>query len=175
MKRNRYLKNENYLFVDGYNIINSWESLKAISQISLEEARNKLIDILQEYSQTTTEKIILVFDAYLVKKSGGKIYKLHGIDVVYTKELESADHYIERELEEIGRLRRVRVATSDATEQEMILARGGTRISAREFEIEVLNSQKKTEKLAKKLREEKINPIDKKDLELLKELKKYLK
>lgn len=175
MKRNRYRKNKNYLFVDGYNIINSWENLKEISKISLEEARNELINTLEEFSHTTTEKIILVFDAYLVKKSGGKIYNLDGIDVVFTKEFESADHYIERELDKIGKLTRVRVATSDGTEQEIILSRGGTRVSAREFEIEVLNSQKKTEIYRKKLKEENINRIDKKYLERLIELRKNLK
>ena len=81
----RYRRDENYLFVDGYNIINSWQNLIDLKNISLEDARNELIDIMIEFSHSTREHIILVFDAYLVKKSGGKIYIKDGIDIVFTK------------------------------------------------------------------------------------------
>ncbi|MFR9277365.1 MAG: NYN domain-containing protein, partial [Peptoniphilus senegalensis] len=100
----RYRRDVNYLFVDGYNIINSWQNLIKLKNISLEDARNELIDIMIEFSHSTKEHIILVFDAYLVKKSGGKTYYRDGIDIIFTKEFETADHYIERQLDEIGKL-----------------------------------------------------------------------
>ena len=170
----RYRRDENYLFVDGYNIINSWQNLIDLKNISLEDARNELIDIMIEFSHSTREHIILVFDAYLVKKSGGKIYIKDGIDIVFTKEFETADHYIERQLDEIGKLTNVRVATSDNVEQQIILSRGGTRISARELEAEVENSKEKISKVAKKLKEEKVSAFQESDIEALRILKRNL-
>ncbi|EFI41996.1 NYN domain-containing protein [Peptoniphilus sp. oral taxon 386] len=145
MKPIRYLKNYEYLFVDGYNIINSWEVFKNYRE-DLEEQRKRLIDILSEYSHVIQEKIILVFDGYMVKKSPGAIYEHDNILVVFTRELETADHFIERQLDEMGRVRKIRVATSDNIEQQIILSRGGIRISAREFEVEVENGMKKINK-----------------------------
>lgn len=171
----RYEKNKNYLFIDGYNIINFWEPLNKLKEISFEEARNELINILIEFSHTTSEKIILVFDAYLVKGSSEKIYSKDGIDIVFTKENESADHYIERELDRIGRLRNVRVASSDSTVQSIILSRGGSRTSARELEIEVINSKKVTENFRRKLKRDKVNSLDNNNLKKLKDFKDYLR
>lgn len=131
-----------YLFVDGYNIINSWDFFKEYRAEKLEEARTKLIDILIEYQAYTNIKVILVFDAHLVKGNAGAEVDCSGLKVVYTQELETADHYIERQLNEIGRLKRVRVATSDGLEQQIILGRGGTRLSARELEMEVFGNKK---------------------------------
>lgn len=170
-RKSRYRRDVNYLFVDGYNIINSWQSLIELKNVSLEDARNELIDILIEFSHSTKEHIILVFDAYLVKKSGGKTYKRDGIDVIFTKEFETADHYIERQLDEIGKLTNVRVATSDNVEQQIILSRGGTRISARELEAEVNNSKNKVNYVAKKLKEEKVTALDEDIIHKLKKLK----
>lgn len=136
------LKSEEYLFVDGYNIINSWDFFKEYRAERLEEARIKLIDLLVEYQVYTNIKVILVFDAHLVKGNAGTEIDYNGLKVVYTKELETADHYIERELDKIGRLKRVRVATSDGLEQQIILGRGGTRLSARELEMEVFGNKK---------------------------------
>ena len=170
-RKSRYRRDVNYLFVDGYNIINSWQSLIELKNISLEDARNELIDTMIEFSHTTKEHIILVFDAYLVKKSGGKTYKRDGIDVIFTKEFETADHYIERQLDEIGKLTNVRVATSDNVEQQIILSRGGTRISARELEAEVNNSKNKVNYVAKKLKEESVTALDEDIIHKLKKLK----
>ena len=170
-RKSRYRRDVNYLFVDGYNIINSWQSLIELKNVSLEDARNELIDIMIEFSHSTKEHIILVFDAYLVKKSGGKIYKRDGIDVIFTKEFETADHYIERQLDEIGKLTNVRVATSDNVEQQIILSRGGTRISARELEAEVNNSKNKVNYVAKKLKEERVTALDDDIIHKLKKLK----
>ena len=84
-RMSRYRRDINYLFVDGYNIINSWQNLIDLKKVSLEDARNELIDIMIEFSHTSKEYIILVFDAKKIKKSGGKTYKRDGIDIVFTK------------------------------------------------------------------------------------------
>lgn len=130
-----------YLFVDGYNIINYWEDLRIKSLISLEEAREELIEILAEYHHYSGIEIIVVFDAYMVRRNIGKEELYKGIKVVYTKENETADNYIERQLDLLGKVRRIRVATSDWVEQQIVLGRGGTRISARELEIEIYNAK----------------------------------
>lgn len=140
MKKKRN-KSKEYLFVDGYNIINYWEDLKKKSLISLEEAREELIEILAEYHHYSGIEIVVVFDAHLVKGNSGTREKYKGIEVVYTKENETADHYIERTVDILGRVKRIRVATSDWLEQQMVLSRGGTRISARELEIEIYGNK----------------------------------
>lgn len=128
-----------YLFVDGYNIINDWEVLKKKASISLEESRIELLELLSEYHHYSGIEIIVVFDAYLVKGNSGTEENFKGIKAIYTKENETADHYIEKTLDEIGKIKSVRVATSDKIEQQIILSRGGTRISARELEVEIYN------------------------------------
>lgn len=138
-KKNKKIKE--YLFVDGYNIINSWERLKKIGKENLEESRDALIDIMTEYKHYSGIEIIIVFDAHLVKGNSGTEQNYKGIRVVYTKENETADHFIERSLDEIGKIKRVRVATSDWMEQQIILGRGGTRISARELEMEIFDEK----------------------------------
>lgn len=137
----RKRNNKEYLFVDGYNILNSWEGLKEIGKVDLEAARLELIEILAEYYHYTGIEIIVVFDAHMVKGNNGKEENYKGIKIVFTKENETADHYIERTLDSIGRIRRVRVATSDWLEQQLVLSRGGTRISARELELEIINEK----------------------------------
>lgn len=131
-----------YLFVDGYNIINSWSNLRKLTSLNLELAREELIEIMAEYHHYTNINVIIVFDAHLVKGNSGKMEKIKGIKIVYTKENETADQYIEKVLDEIGRVKKIRVATSDWMEQQIILGRGGTRISARELEIEIFNHKK---------------------------------
>ncbi|MBS4534022.1 NYN domain-containing protein [Clostridium sp. D2Q-14] len=139
-----------YLFVDGYNIINAWENLRSISKISLDSARNELIEIMAEYQSFTGIEVIIVFDAHLVKGSNEKEEKVYNITVVYTKEKETADGYIEKKLDAMGRNKIVRVATSDWVEQQVVLGRGGTRISSRELEIEVNNIKKAIRRKRKK-------------------------
>lgn len=139
-KKNKKVKE--YLFVDGYNIINSWDRFSQLKHDNLEEARNELIDIMTEYKHYSGIEVIIVFDAHLVKGNGGAKENYNGLKVVYTKENETADQYIEKQLDEIGRIKRVRVATSDWMEQQIILGRGGTRISARELEVEIFNEKK---------------------------------
>ena len=126
-----------YLLVDGYNIIFAWEELKAAAQDSLDAARQQLMDLLSNYQGFKKNVVILVFDAYKVPRATQDVVKYHNIYVVYTKEAETADAYIERATYEIGKHRRVRVATSDGAEQLIILGHGALRLSAATFRAEV--------------------------------------
>lgn len=128
---------EEYLLVDGYNIIFAWDELKALAAENLEDARTKLMEIMCNYQGFCGCHLILVFDAYKVKGNPGSVEQFHNISVVYTKEAETADMYIEKTTKEIARKKRVRVATSDGMEQIIILGHGATRISARAFQEEV--------------------------------------
>ncbi|WP_058486086.1 NYN domain-containing protein [Defluviitalea phaphyphila] len=127
-----------YLLVDGYNIIHAWENLKELAEENLEQARDKLLEIMSNYQGFKKIKVIVVFDAHKVKGNIGKTYKYNQLDVVFTKEAETADNYIERTTHEIGQTYRIRVATSDGLEQIIILGKGATRISARELLDEVI-------------------------------------
>ena len=127
-----------YILVDGYNIIFAWEDLKELAQENLDSARDKLIDIMCNYQGYKQATLILVFDAYKVKGNQGSVEKHHNIYVVYTKEAETADQYIEKTVHEIGRSYRVTVATSDRLEQVIILGQGGSRMSARELLEDVI-------------------------------------
>ena len=124
---------EKYLLVDGYNIVHAWEELSGLAKFNLEAARNALMDILSNYQGFTEDHVILVFDAYKVKDNPGEQLRYNGIDVVYTKEAQTADQYIERTVHEIGRKYDVTVATSDLLEQLIIWGEGARRMSAREL------------------------------------------
>ena len=127
-----------YLLVDGYNIIFAWEDLKELAASNIDGAREKLMDILCNYQGFKKCTLILVFDAYKVKGNPGSVETYHNIHVVYTKEAETADQYIEKTVHEIGRKYRVTVATSDQLEQVIILGQGGQRMSARELLEDVI-------------------------------------
>lgn len=131
------LKTEEYLLVDGYNIIFAWDNLKELAESSLEHARTELINILCNYRGFKQCNVILVFDAYKVKGNPGSVETFNNISIVYTKEAETADTYIERVTHELSRKARVRVATSDNMEQLIILGNGAFRISASAFFDEV--------------------------------------
>ena len=126
-----------YLLVDGYNIIFAWEDLNELAKINIEGARNKLMDILCNYQGYKKCTLILVFDAYKVEGGQGSVQKYHNIHVVYTKEAETADQYIEKTVHEIGKKYHVTVATSDALEQVIILGQGADRLSARNLREEI--------------------------------------
>lgn len=128
---------EQYLLVDGYNIIFAWEELKELAKVTLEGARNKLMDILCNYQGYRKNHVILVFDAYKVEGNMGEVQKYHNIYVVYTKEAETADQYIEKTVHEIGHKYEVTVATSDAAEQIIIWGQGAARMSARGLRREI--------------------------------------
>ena len=124
--------------MDGYNIIFAWEELKAIAQDNLDAARQRLMDILENYQGYRKCQVILVFDAYRVPRGVGEVVHYHNIHVVYTKEAETADAYIEKATYELSRKKyRVRVATSDYAEQLIILGHGALRLSAATFHAEV--------------------------------------
>lgn len=141
---------ENYLLVDGYNIIFAWEELKDLAKTNLDAARGRLMDILCDYQGFTKCHLILVFDAYKVKGNPGEVGKYHNIHVVYTKEAETADMYIEKATKEIAPNHRVRVATSDGLEQLIIMGHGAMRVSAAEFYREVMETKKKVREIIEK-------------------------
>ncbi|MBQ2770445.1 MAG: TetM/TetW/TetO/TetS family tetracycline resistance ribosomal protection protein, partial [Clostridia bacterium] len=126
-----------YLLVDGYNIIFAWERMEKIAKENLDAARARLIDLLCSYQGYAGMELILVFDAYKVKGNPGTVERVHNITVVYTKEAETADMYIEKAAYRLAKERKVRVATSDRLEQMIILGNGAIRVSAKEFYQEV--------------------------------------
>lgn len=132
---------ERYLLVDGYNIIFAWDELKELARINLEAARNKLMDILSNYQSYKKITVILVFDAYKVEGGRGGITMYHNIHVVYTKEAETADQYIEKAVHEIGHKYDVTVATSDALEQMIVLGNGAGRLSAQGLKAEIKEAE----------------------------------
>ncbi len=126
-----------YLLVDGYNIIFAWEELQAVARDNLDAARQLLMDLLSNYQGFKKCVVILVFDAYKVPRGLEEVIRYHNIYVVYTKEAETADAYIEKATFEIGKKHRVKVATSDGAEQLIILGHGALRLSATAFRAEV--------------------------------------
>lgn len=138
IKQKSTSKEKEYLLVDGYNIIFAWEDLKELSLVNIEAARNKLMDILCNYQGYRKCTLILVFDAYKVPGYGGEVMKYHNIHVVYTKEAETADQYIEKAVHEMAQKYNVTVATSDGMEQRIIMGAGANRLSAQGLLEEVL-------------------------------------
>ena len=133
---------EEYLLVDGYNIIFAWEELRSLASVNIDSARDKLMDICCNYQGYAGCTLILVYDAYKVKGNPGSVLKYHNIHVVYTKEAETADQYIEKTVHKIGRKNRVTVATSDALEQMIIWGEGATRLSAAGFKEAVETAER---------------------------------
>ena len=162
MKR---INKNSYLIIDGYNIINAWDQLKDLSKDDLEGAREKLIHYIIEYAQYTGKKAIVVFDAYNVKNSKEKIEKRKYITIVYTKEHQTADSYIEKFIGSLSKYDNVEVATSDYAEQQIILGKGATRISARELKLYIDNvmtkikqeQQKHQQKIQRNFLEERLD------------------
>ena len=135
-------KGKEYILVDGYNIIFAWDELNKIAKESLDHARYNLINILSNYQGAKQCELILVFDAYKVKGNVREVEKVGNISVVYTKEAETADMYIEKVTHELAKNHRVRVATSDNLEQIIILGNGALRVSANAFKKEVEEADK---------------------------------
>lgn len=130
-----------YLLVDGYNVIFAWDSLKALAKDNVDGARNTLINILCNYQGYKKCEVILVFDAYKVKENTGDVEKIDNINVVYTKEAETADMYIEKVSHKLAKNNKVRVVTSDALEQLIILEGGALRVSSKEFFYEIKQAE----------------------------------
>lgn len=138
---------EEYFLVDGYNIIFAWEELRSLAEVNIDSARDRLMDICCNFQGCNGVTLILVFDAYKVKGNPGTVQKYHNIHVVYTKEAETADQYIERTVHKIGKKHHVTVATSDALEQMIIWGEGAVRLSAGGFleEVEAANRRLREE------------------------------
>ena len=132
---------EDYLLVDGYNIIHAWPELRKLAQEDLEGARQRLVHRLRNYQGWKKCRVIVVFDAYKVKGGAGSVERHGDVWVVYTKEAETADMYIEKTTYELKGKGRVRVATSDGLEQLIILGHGAARMSASELEQELLQTE----------------------------------
>lgn len=136
-KKKETVPQKEYLLVDGYNVIFAWEDLKELAQVNIDSARGKLLDVLCNYQGMRGCEVIAVFDAYRVKGHAEEMLDYHNIHVVFTKEAETADQYIERFSHENGRKYQVTVATSDGLEQIIILGQGCRLLSARELKKEI--------------------------------------
>ena len=139
--------------MDGYNIIFAWEDLKELAEANIAGARGKLMDILCNFQGYRKNIIILVFDGYKVEGNPGQVFKYHNIYVVYTKEAETADRYIEKTVHRMNRKYEVTVATSDALEQVIILGQGGQRLSAQGLKEEVEQTCREIRKILEERRE----------------------
>ncbi|MCG0275933.1 MAG: NYN domain-containing protein [Thermosediminibacteraceae bacterium] len=131
-------KNGEYLFIDGYNVINAWPELIEAKSVSLETARDKLVDIMADYAAQTGINVVVVFDAHNVEGGRGGRYHINGVEVVFTREGETADNYIEKTVSSLGMGNKIRVATSDWIEQQIVMGHGAIRLSARELRNEVM-------------------------------------
>lgn len=139
-----------YLLVDGYNVIFSWDELRDLSQNNIDGGRNALINILCNYQGYKKCEVILVFDAYKVKGNTREVEKIDNINVVYTKEAETADMYIEKTSHRLAKNNKVRVVTSDALEQLIILTSGALRVSSREFLYEIQQAEEEIRNIISK-------------------------
>jgi len=151
---------EEFLIVDGYNIIGAWPELQKLKDTDLEEARNRLIHMLAEYQSFSGMKVYLVFDAYKVPGLGKK-YLQSKLRVLYTKEKETADELIERLVVSlIGRRRQIHVATSDMIEQHVIFGKGALRLPASELLVKINQSRREVRERIREDASTKKNPVD---------------
>lgn len=157
--KERAIKKDEYLLVDGYNIIFAWDELKELAKTNIDSARDSLMDMMSYYQGMKQCKLILVFDAYKVSGGKGSIFRYHNIDVVYTKEAETADQYIEKVSHELARDYHVTVATSDRLEQMIIWGAGAKRMSAQGLLEEIEYARKDMQQLIENQRKEKMNPL----------------
>ncbi len=159
------------IFVDGYNVLNSWQELKIEKEYSFQGARQRLVDILHNYVSFNNCKIILVYDGYKVAGNlEGKEIINKNLEIIFTKDGETADSYIERKVSEIGRKYEVYVVTSDGLEQQTIFQRGANRISTLEFYTEVTDVEKKIKEIESKKVNNKNHIQDNVDSNVLKKL-----
>ena len=147
------IKQESMIIIDGYNLIYAWDSLKEMSDYSLEKARETLMDILSNYVAFTKENLVLVFDAYLVKEGIGSEFERDGYKVVFTKENQTADAYIERMMHELGPNYKIRVVTGDRLVQFAAVHSGISRMTVKEFVDELITVGNEITDFVKKLTE----------------------
>lgn len=161
------------LFVDGYNVLNNWSELKNEKEYSFEGARQKLIDIMHNYASYNNCKVILVFDGYKVLGNLEAIEEINkNLKIIFTKEGETADSYIEREVHNLGRRYEIYVVTSDSLEQLTIFQRGAVRISTIEFKNEVMKAQNEIKMIEKNKQSQKNHLQDNVDTKILEKLEK---
>ena len=154
-----------YLLVDGYNVIFAWKELQQLAKESLDAARTRLMDLLSNYQGFRQCVCILVFDAYKVPRAKEDVVRYHNIYVVYTKEAQTADSYIERAVYEISKEHRVRVVTSDAAEQMIVLGHGALRVAAGEFHDEAIEVQEQIREQLRQQNKKQKNPAMRQALE----------
>lgn len=134
-----------YVFIDGYNVINAWPNLKKLSLNSYEDARNSLIEILVDYKAASGSSVYVVFDAYKTKGKREKVETYKGVNIVFTKEFQTADSYIENKASELKNPRNtVQVVTADGAQQQSILGSGAIRMTPLEFKAEIIRYKNKT-------------------------------
>ncbi len=124
------------LLVDGYNVIGAWD-VPRTEKLSIEESRERLVDLIADYAGYSGEEVIVVFDGHYTDRTARTHTRSHGVEVVFTKHAESADNYIEALCQQAPKWRQIRVATSDAVEQTVTMGRGAVRISSREFLLQL--------------------------------------
>jgi len=156
----KFKKPRGFLLVDGYNIIFANDELSTLAGESLDSARRRLCDLLCDFSGITGERVIAVYDAHLVEGGAGSVENYYNIKIVFTKEAETADHYIERTAQKLAKNDAVSVATSDRLEQLIIAGRGARVISAQELWIEMQNARETLRERMHKTRSIKKNPIE---------------
>ncbi|MCR5522513.1 MAG: TetM/TetW/TetO/TetS family tetracycline resistance ribosomal protection protein [Clostridia bacterium] len=149
---------KHWIIIDGYNVIFSWDDLKDIAKSDLDSARRKLMEILSNYSAFTKENVVLVFDAYKVDGNKGENFDFNNIHVVYTKERELGDVYIEKLIKEIGKNDKVRVVSSDSLIQLSAVRFGVQRLSSREFETEIDEVHNKISEMLENIKNENPKP-----------------
>lgn len=162
-----------YLILDGYNVINSWPRLNILMNQSLENARDELINIMAEYSAFKGIDVIIVFDAYLVKARIGGKNKFDKVEVVFTKEKETADSYIEKLVAKLCEKNRVTVVTNDWAEQQMVLGSGGIRLTVRELILEFEQIKSKINKKIEMPKGQKNTLTDMMDKSTLEKLERF--
>lgn len=149
-KKSPKYQGEEYLLVDGYNVIFAWEHLRDLSKDNIDGARNALVNILCNYQGYKKCKVIVVFDAYKVKGNTREVERVNNIDIVYTKEAETADMYIEKVSHTLAKNHKVRVVTSDCLEQLIILGNGALRVSSKEFLYEIKQAEEEIQNIISK-------------------------
>lgn len=161
-----------YLIIDGYNVINAWEDIFNLKNEPLEESRLKLLNMVSNYQGYNKNLIIVVFDAHLVKGSQEKVEIFDNLTVVFTKENETADNYIERFVHKLGNTNVIRVVTSDYLEQTIVLSNGGIRMAPRELREEIYKTNRSMGPAAKPVANKANTIMSNLKPELLQELEK---
>jgi len=161
------------LILDGYNVINSIPELEEVQQQDFQGARDRLIEMMAEYRSYRGIDVIIVFDAYKTPRSRETVENIKGLQVVFTKEKMTADHFIEKKIQELVSRRNVMVVTNDWTEQMMVLGGGATRISVRELQLDLGDAGKGIREATRKLEKPKEDVSARLDRMTLEKLERF--